>query len=864
MRINVGRILVAIILLLSSLAAIPFLPDSRAETVENIYFLHAESTSGIGTDMDLRLTSPEPNPITISVDVSNPGSFLIGDGWIQMDNYDYQRNMSGVWTFTMYAYCDDNIINGQLSARVFDGLRNRLNNVQNKSQLIGPCDNPNAPVEIIWDQELDSPLAGTFVDGERFRVEIWFDAISGGTTPTIRTSSGENSVQGQIIAGTYMDTQTNNEGGTQYEHLREEISPCGISTIFDVIAEIIVEGKSIGGDYTSLHANDDVVEEIGEDGNPNSINWTWAIDISPGSGQYRFYLDANYTAPVNDDNFTVSYSTTGAFLGEEVTIFTINETWVGSPSDPPPARFDFPAGTLTGVPTVYIRLLDTNENDWPQIKDALRLDRMYIELVESTSNCSVMEHIWAIDNVPAAFVHKLFVSGNHSPSSDGDEFRFSYSAISSLGPYVDDIFLLTNTTDEDYYLTTDVFGPPGFTKLWVRVEDTDRTGSASPSLDDLFVDHIYLSTAGGGTTFQFHLLVDNATYSSKIKTVEDATADTMKPTSTVLNLPLYSGPVFDIEFVASDIGAGVHHVELWYILPDDTHVQYLGAFTTSPISFTAPGDGRYYFYTMAVDNALNYEDRPLTFDAMTIVDTTSPSVTEVRPGNERKDVDLESRITIRFSETMDSSSVDQAFILIEGDNGRLWNANDGTIAWNHPSNNSFTFTLSGGEAFKYGTEYTIMLDSTASDLAGNGLLVDFQSTFETEYEFNPVGLILMIVVAVIIMVTVLVYFLFFKKQPSEEEEPIPEAVQTPSTPPLQPPVPQYQPPATYVPPPVTLAPPPADTPDRPLWQSEKSPEEMWKEDRAGVSACNLCGRFISTEAQYCPHCGSRTTVKRSP
>ena len=285
--------------------------------------------------------------------------------------------MMGIWTFTMYVYCDDNIIDGKLFARVFGGFSPRLNGAQaqeNRSQSIGPCADPSTPKEVIWDDQVDHPDAGTFVDGERFRVEIWFDALSGGTTGTVKTPSDEIPSLGQTITGSYLDTQVNNEGGTQYEQLREVDVPCGNATKFEVVAEVVAEGKSSGGDYTSLLVNDEVFEIIGEDGNPNSLNWTWAIDISSGVGQYSLYLDAFIDTPFNDDDFTVSYSTTGAFLGEEVTVFTIDDTWVDFFSDPPPARYDFPGGVLTGVPTVYVRILDTNEVDWPQVKDFLKLE----------------------------------------------------------------------------------------------------------------------------------------------------------------------------------------------------------------------------------------------------------------------------------------------------------------------------------------------------------------------------------------------------------------------------------------------------------------------------------------------------------
>ncbi len=855
MRGNVGRILAIFVLFSSSLALVSFSEDSEADFVEHIYYLHAESDTGIGSYWDLKLSSPEPNPTTVSIDVPNVGQFEMGEGWIQAENHDYPRNMSGTWTFTMYVYCDDDIITGRLYARVYSGFNILLNTAQNKSQPIGPCADPSSPKEMVWDDVLDHEDAWEFVQGERFRMEVWLDATSGGTTGTERMVTSEESPYCEIVYGSHLNTTAGNEGGNQYEQLREIKVPCGSSSIFEVVDEHRVNGTPISGDYTNLSANDGSFEIIEESGTPNSLSWIWNISISPGIGQYSFYLDAVIdTAPANDDDFVFEYSTTGAFAGEEKPLFTVNKTWYGSFSDPPPARFDFPAGDLSGVATVHIRARDTNNTDWPQLIDVLELDRMYIELVEPTTNCSAMDHIWVVDNLPPGS-HRIYVNGYHSPSSDGDEFHFSFSSRGSLGPY-EDLFDLTNTTDEDFYYFSPVPGPPEYETLWLRVEDTDRTQDPSPALDDLYIDHIYLNTTGGGIPYQLHLLVDNHTFPSSVRTVEDADADNVKPTSTVLPLPLYSDTNFEIEFLASDVGSGVNHVELWYILPDDIHVQYFGVFTTSPINFTAPGNGQYYFYTRAVDNALNYEDRPLFPDAMTIVDTIPPWVTEVRPSNSATGVLRTTELRIRFSESMDSGSVNSAFRLVEDGSGKTWTEVDGIIVWNHPANDTFRFILPDGETLKWGTEYTINLGAGARDRAGNHLQEPFQSTFETEHEFNPALLILIIVMAVVIMLVMIAYFAFFKKKPKEEEEKIQETV------PVQPgeavPPPFEAPPGPMtmpIPPPAPVEPMPVEVGTPQMWEPGTPVEEMWKEDRSKLSACINCGRFIPIESSFCPYCG---------
>ena len=54
-----------------------------------------------------------------------------------------------------------------------------------------------------------------------------------------------------------------------------------------------------------------------------------------------------------------------------------------------------------------------------------------------------------------------------------------------------------------------------------------------------------------------------------------------------------------------------------------------GTFTTSPISFTAPSDGFYEFYTVGTDSVGNEEAAPDTADASTTVDTETSSTPDV-------------------------------------------------------------------------------------------------------------------------------------------------------------------------------------------------------------------------------------------
>ncbi|MFQ6059797.1 MAG: hypothetical protein ACE5KV_00670, partial [Thermoplasmata archaeon] len=571
------------VLLLSSIALLSLAPNSCAE----IFYLHAESSTG--TFLDLRIAGPEPNSTIVSADVPSAGLFKVGEGWIQADKYDYERDMSGIWNFTMYGYCDDDVVAGRLFAKVFDSTNTRLNSGANRSGPIGPCSNPTSPKKISWNDVLDRPQAQAFAAGERFRVEIWLDASSGGSTGTIQTASDELLTWGELIDGSYVDTQKGNEGPPQYEHLREKVIPCGATTIFPVVNESRTEGTAVG-DFTKLAANDEDFEQIQEEGAQNSLEWNWTINITHGTGQYAFFLDATIgTAPGNDDNFRVEYSTTGAFAGEEQLMFEIDGTWTGNFNDPPFAYYHFPDGALSGADSVYVRVVDTNELDSdPASRDVLKVDRMYIEFTDGAKNCSALEHVWLIQNIPLATEYEIFVNGYRSNSIDGDEFRFSYTFGNRFGRY-EEIFVLNNTTDEDYYLASTIIIPSGYTAIWVKVEDTNRIADLAAPLDDLFLDHIYLLTKGGGVPYQFHLIVDNESYPSAVETVERVIGeDEVRPVSSVLPLDRYQTErTFEVHWVATDTGgSGVFGVHLWYIDPSGREHQVPGIFETSPINFT--------------------------------------------------------------------------------------------------------------------------------------------------------------------------------------------------------------------------------------------------------------------------------------
>jgi hypothetical protein len=69
----------------------------------------------------------------------------------------------------------------------------------------------------------------------------------------------------------------------------------------------------------------------------------------------------------------------------------------------------------------------------------------------------------------------------------------------------------------------------------------------------------------------------------------------------------------------------VDFVELFFQVDGGGYSSY-GTFTSSPISFTATGDGFYEFYTVGTDSVGNVEAAPASADASTTVDFTPPTL----------------------------------------------------------------------------------------------------------------------------------------------------------------------------------------------------------------------------------------------
>jgi hypothetical protein len=130
----------------------------------------------------------------------------------------------------------------------------------------------------------------------------------------------------------------------------------------------------------------------------------------------------------------------------------------------------------------------------------------------------------------------------------------------------------------------------------------------------------------GDGQYSFYILaVDNAGNIQDNFAQTQTLVDTVSPTSYLTALPQYTAQrTFNLTYTASDSGSGVSHVILYYSIDGGNTWTRYGEFTESPISFTAPSDGRYMFYTIAVDNAGNIQTIQQA-QAETTVDTVPPT-----------------------------------------------------------------------------------------------------------------------------------------------------------------------------------------------------------------------------------------------
>lgn len=232
----------------------------------------------------------------------------------------------------------------------------------------------------------------------------------------------------------------------------------------------------------------------------------------------------------------------------------------------------------------------------------------------------------------------------------------------------------------------------------------------------------------------------------------DQTNDDIPPVSTVQQLDGYTNDLpLDIFVIATDYQSGVDEVSLYYTkgqpASDEGDLiqfgQTKGGCPTECFNweFSAPsGEGKYYFYSSAVDHAGNdnFEDKfgssNFSFEAETRVDTTGPSVISHNPAQDEEMTPTAGEISIRFDERVYGARLEYDFYtLVDGEKvsaldklgQEKWNFDmycepDGSGCMYPVNDLSFRIPYSGlTNNTKYYFAITELYDKAGNSLKGN-------------------------------------------------------------------------------------------------------------------------------------------------
>ncbi|WP_346187454.1 cadherin domain-containing protein [Rubritalea halochordaticola] len=150
---------------------------------------------------------------------------------------------------------------------------------------------------------------------------------------TIATSNAETMIDGQVISGSMVDTQTSNN-----------------------IYEVLQEAKSSGKPSTRV----------------SSLEHTWSFDIGAGGILVELNVEAHHSANNEGDDFVFSYSTDGLNFTD---LITVTKTADDNTAQIAP----LPAG-VTG--TVYIRVRDTDRTVGNGGQDTINIDHLFMSIIE--------------------------------------------------------------------------------------------------------------------------------------------------------------------------------------------------------------------------------------------------------------------------------------------------------------------------------------------------------------------------------------------------------------------------------------------------------------------------------------------------
>jgi hypothetical protein len=210
-------------------------------------------------------------------------------------------------------------------------------------------------------------------------------------------------------------------------------------------------------------------------------------------------------------------------------------------------------------------------------------------------------------------------------------------------------------------------------------------------------------------------------------TIVDATVPTIVSVTFSDPSPLNSGSLTITITFSEDMDTGINPLVTFGLSsPYDTYNVTKSAFTganwTGTITITpSTGDGQ---HTLSITLAQDYAGNQIADYTMQFtIDTKHPAISQGSPTG--TDVPVTTSITITFNESMDKTSVQEAFELTDGTT--TWTVDNGTVTW---SGNTMTFIPDDG-LLDYDTQYTVTIGTGARDPADNAISSAYSWSFTT-------------------------------------------------------------------------------------------------------------------------------------
>jgi hypothetical protein len=247
---------------------------------------------------------------------------------------------------------------------------------------------------------------------------------------------------------------------------------------------------------------------------------------------------------------------------------------------------------------------------------------------------------YTIRNLSVAFAASPSIGDSIADSVTSSSYtvsQFTPSPTSAID--ASSIPLVVNSTSLSVpYAATIPNSPGSYVELWQRHEAPSGSWSSWTKVATSTTSPIPVSLDSGAGTYEFATAaVDPTTGMSQPLPAEGqvsvqlATFTSATSASVTALASSVSSGTLSVAYTTSGTGAPPASVELWqrYQAPGSTtwtDWAKVATATASPfnVSLTS-GDGRYEFYTIAVDAAGNRQAAPTTADAFTVLDTVAPT-----------------------------------------------------------------------------------------------------------------------------------------------------------------------------------------------------------------------------------------------